>query len=167
MFEFALAAGQSPADLAEAMGTAELTEEHGDELGPACESFGSVIGALLFDSLLELNAREELQQLREDARKSLHGRTSLVDRLFGENQSIPSQCWPCTTYFLSPQTDRYLSFSKFCFGQEYTGTGHGIFKRALDEKYVVFDYSSLIAGKEGHAHAIFVRDEKEVIFRFW
>jgi hypothetical protein len=37
-----------------------------------------------FDGLLELKAREELQQLRKDARKSMHGRTSLVDGLFGK-----------------------------------------------------------------------------------
>src|SRR5438445_13158253 len=34
---------------------------------------------MLFDCLLELKAGEELQQLREDARKSLHGRASLGD----------------------------------------------------------------------------------------
>src|SRR5206468_999158 len=79
VFELALAARQTPADLAEAVGAAELAEEHGDELTPAREPLGGVIGTMVFDRLLELKAGEELQQLREDARKSLHGRASLGD----------------------------------------------------------------------------------------
>src|SRR5207249_2974453 len=79
VLELALAARQTPADLPEAVGAAELAEEHGDELTPAREPLGGVIGTMVFDRLLELKAGEELQQLREDARKSLHGRASLGD----------------------------------------------------------------------------------------
>jgi hypothetical protein len=39
---------------------------------------------MVFDRLLELKAGEELQQLREDARKSLHGRASLGDCVLAE-----------------------------------------------------------------------------------
>jgi len=87
--EFAFTAGQPPTDLAQAVGLAKLTEEHGDKLTPAGKSFGSVVGTMLFHSLFEFQSGKQLKQLREDARKSLHGQSSLVDRLFGENQSYP------------------------------------------------------------------------------
>ena len=48
-----------------------------------------------------------------------------------------------------------------------TGTGSGTFQRALDGKYVYFDYSTLINGETGEAHAIFAWDEKAKIYRFW
>ena len=41
------------------------------------------------------------------------------------------------------------------------GTGIGTFKRALDDKYVFFDYStSSETGETGAAHGIFAWDEK-------
>jgi hypothetical protein len=112
VLEFAFTAGQAPADLAEAVGTAELAEEHGDKLAPAREAFGGVVGAMLPHGLFEFEAREELQQLRENARKSRHGRASLVDRLFGENQSYPSQCPPCTFHFLPGTATELIKFPK-------------------------------------------------------
>jgi hypothetical protein len=48
-----------------------------------------------------------------------------------------------------------------------TGTGTGTFKRALDDKYVYFDYSSTINEQQGQAHAIFAWDEKAKVYRFW
>lgn len=48
-----------------------------------------------------------------------------------------------------------------------TGTGTGTFKRALDDKYIWFDYESLIDGQTGQAHAVLVWDEKEKIYRYW
>src|SRR5207247_1292715 len=104
VFELALAARQTPADLAEAVGAAELAEEHGDELTPAREPLGGVIGTMLFDRLLELKAGEELQQLREDARKSLHGRASLGDCVLAEinlTQVCPGRA-PLISYRLTP-----------------------------------------------------------------
>jgi len=56
---------------------------------------------------------------------------------------------------------------KSAFSEAASGTGKGTFKRALDDKYVYFDYSSLIEGKTGQAHAIFVWDEKLKLYRFW
>ena len=82
--EFAFTAGQPPTDLAQAVGLAKLTEEHGDKLTPAGKSFGSVVGTVFFHGLLELKARNQLKQLGEDTRKILHGRASLVDRLFAK-----------------------------------------------------------------------------------
>jgi hypothetical protein len=46
---------------------------------------------VFFYGLLKFNAREELKQLRENARKSWHGRASLIKRFFGEN-ILPRQC---------------------------------------------------------------------------
>ena len=57
------------------------------------------------------------------------------------------------------------------FSEAATGTGTGTFKRALDDKYVYFDYSSSLtsgekAGKEGGAHGIFAWDKKGNIYKY-
>ena len=79
MLKLALAASQPSADLAEAMSPAKLAEQHGNELAPARKSFGSLVGTMLFYGLFEFETGKQLKQLGEDARKSLHGRASLVD----------------------------------------------------------------------------------------
>jgi hypothetical protein len=59
---------------------------------------------------------------------------------------------------------------KSTFSEAATGSGKGIFKRALDDKYVFLDYScttSLAPEQEGKAHAIFAWDEKTKIYRYW
>jgi len=61
VFEFPLAAGQSPADLTKAMCAAELAEQHCNELPPAAEPLGGVVGAMLLNRLFEFHAREQLQ----------------------------------------------------------------------------------------------------------
>jgi len=54
------------------------------------------------------------------------------------------------------------------FSEADTGTGAGTFKRALDDKYVYFDYrASLTTGEEGAAHGIFAWDEKAKTYRYW
>jgi hypothetical protein len=48
------------------------------------------------------------------------------------------------------------------------GSGIGTFKRALDGKYVFFDYSaSSPAGETGAAHGIFAWDQKAETYRYW
>ena len=59
------------------MVAAKLTKQHSDELSPAAEPLGGVVGAVLLNGLFEFHAREQLQELREDARKLLHGLASL------------------------------------------------------------------------------------------
>jgi hypothetical protein len=49
---------------------------------------------------------------------------------------------------------------KSAFSEAATGIGTGRFKRALENKYVFFDYSSTINEQTGQAHGIFARDEK-------
>ena len=57
---------------------------------------------------------------------------------------------------------------KSSFSEEATGKGAGTFKRELNDKYVVFDYeASFSTGDKAAAHAIFVKDEKAEIYRFW
>jgi hypothetical protein len=61
---------------------------------------------------------------------------------------------------------------KSAFSEAATGTGTGTFKRALNDKYVYFDYTASLttgdkAGKEGGAHGIFAWDEKANAYRYW
>jgi hypothetical protein len=56
---------------------------------------------------------------------------------------------------------------KSAFSEAMTGSATGTFKRALDDKYVCFDYSCSLPSGEGSAHAIFVWDEKAKIYRYW
>jgi hypothetical protein len=50
------------------------------------------------------------------------------------------------------------------FGEAGTDSGTGSFRRALNDKYVFFDYST----KAGSgAHAIFAWDDKVKVYRFW
>jgi hypothetical protein len=53
------------------------------------------------------------------------------------------------------------------FSKADKGTGEGVFKRYLNDKYVTFDYYAKLKAGEGAAHAIFVWDEKSNIYRFW
>ena len=69
--------------------------------------------------------------------------------------------------FLLGTWDMEYHISESAMSEAATGTGTGEFKRALDDKYVFFDYSTLIDGKKGQAHAIYARDEKAGIYRLW
>lgn len=53
------------------------------------------------------------------------------------------------------------------FSDADSGEGEGEFKRVLNDRYVTFDYHSKLSGGEGAAHAIFVWDEKNKIYRYW
>jgi hypothetical protein len=59
MPKLAFATGQSPIDLAQAVGPAKLEEEHSDERPPARKSFGCVVGAMLFHGLLGLKSGKQ------------------------------------------------------------------------------------------------------------
>ena len=57
---------------------------------------------------------------------------------------------------------------KSSFSEAATGKGSGTFKRIFNNKYVVFDYeASFSTGDKAAAHAIFVKDEKAKIYRYW
>ena len=92
--QLAFAAGQPPADLPQGVRPAELTEQHGHELAPAGEAAGMALGPVLLDQGLKLGAREELEQLAEDAGESLHGWPPLgvgLSTLGGIDRTIPQE----------------------------------------------------------------------------
>ena len=54
------------------------------------------------------------------------------------------------------------------YSEAATGIGTGTFRRALDDKYVYFDYSSSVGEElEGQAHGVFAWDEKAKMYRYW
>jgi len=65
MHQFAFAARQPVADLAQRIGVGQLAERHGDELSPAGEALGGAFGLVLLDQGGELRSGEMLQKLIE------------------------------------------------------------------------------------------------------
>ncbi len=61
-----------------------------------------------------------------------------------------------------------IEFRKAKLSEAATGAGQGTFKKALNNKYVYFDYeASFSTGVSTRAHAIFAWDEKSRIYRYW
>jgi len=60
VFEFPLTASQTPGNLPEGMGSAQLTEQHGHKLSPTGESPSMPFGFRFSDRLLELDSRKQL-----------------------------------------------------------------------------------------------------------
>lgn len=57
---------------------------------------------------------------------------------------------------------------KSSFGEAASGTGTGTFKRALDDKYVILEYTcSLTTYGRGQAQGIFAWDDKSKVYRYW
>jgi len=56
---------------------------------------------------------------------------------------------------------------KSMFSEAASGTGTGTFKRALNGKYVYFDYSASLTTGKGAAHGIFAWDHKAETYRYW
>ena len=69
--------------------------------------------------------------------------------------------------FLIGEWNLEYKIPKSAFSEATTGSGTGTFKRALENKYVYFDYSTVINEQTGQAHAIFGWDEKAKIYRYW
>ena len=69
--------------------------------------------------------------------------------------------------FLLGNWNMEYNVPKSAFSEATSGTGEGAFKRALDDKYVFFDYSSVVSNEKGQAHGIFAWDEKVKIIRYW
>ena len=53
------------------------------------------------------------------------------------------------------------------FSKPDKGTGKGEFKRELNNKYVIFNYSSQLTAGKASAHGIFAWDEKIRAYRYW
>src|SRR5215471_21406722 len=73
MPQFPFASGQAARDFAQALCMSELAEQHGDQLGPTAEAAGVPFRFMLPDFGLERQARDELQDLAENAAYSIHG----------------------------------------------------------------------------------------------
>ena len=69
--------------------------------------------------------------------------------------------------FLLGDWNLEYNIPKSSYSEAATGTGTGTFKRALDDKYVFFDYSSVVPDTSGEAHVIITWDEKSEIYGFW
>jgi len=69
--------------------------------------------------------------------------------------------------FMLGDWDLEYKVPKSSFSEKATGTGSGTFKRALEDRYVCFDYSSSLTIGEGDAHGIFAWDEKSKVYRYW
>jgi hypothetical protein len=66
--------------------------------------------------------------------------------------------------FLLGSWDLEYRIPKSSFGEDGTDSGTGSFKRSLNDKYVIFDYST----KSGvEAHAIFAWDDKDGHYKYW
>ena len=64
---FYVAAPGSTFDLSIKSGKAKLAEKHGHQLAPAGETLGVALGSVLMDGGIEVSARNQLQNLRENA----------------------------------------------------------------------------------------------------
>ena len=69
--------------------------------------------------------------------------------------------------FLLGDWDLEYRIPKSSFHEAATGNGKGTFKKALNNKYVIFDYVSFVDSKQGEAHGIFAWDDKANIYRYW
>lgn len=69
--------------------------------------------------------------------------------------------------FLLGDWDLKYRVPKSSFSEKATGKGTGTFKKALEDKYVFFDYSFSLTIGQGQAHGIFAWDEKSKVYRYW
>ncbi len=67
------AAGQTVTDDSQGIGSRDLGEEHGHEMGPAIESFGVALRSVLADQQCKLGSGDVTQQLTKKARGLYHG----------------------------------------------------------------------------------------------
>ena len=69
--------------------------------------------------------------------------------------------------FLIGSWDLDYRVPKTSFGKAERGSGKGTFRRALDDKYVFFDYECHLPSGDGEAHGVFGWDEKAKLYRYW
>src|SRR5205807_8363179 len=73
MLQLAFGSRQSLCDLTEAVGSSQLTEQHGNELAPAGEASRVPLGFVLMYRRLKLGARKQLENLAENTAYCTHG----------------------------------------------------------------------------------------------
>ena len=78
MLQLAFARAQTLGDLAQRFGLRELTEQHRHQLSPIAETARITLGLMFLHCCFEAVARDQLQNLAEDAAYSFQGEASLV-----------------------------------------------------------------------------------------
>jgi hypothetical protein len=69
--------------------------------------------------------------------------------------------------FLIGTWDLEYRVPKSPFSKAERGTGKGTFRRALNDRYVFFDYECHLPSGDGEAHAVFAWDGKAQTYRYW
>jgi len=67
MPQLAFAGGQAVGDVAQAIDLAQLTKQHGHQLAPTGKTLGVAFGQVLANGGIEIVARNQFQNLRENA----------------------------------------------------------------------------------------------------
>ena len=101
-----------------------------------------------------LLASDDSQKKNNDLEKSMAKQKNVMDKF----------------EFLIGQWNLEYRIPKSALSEAATGSGTGTFKRALDDKYVFFDYLCNISttpNETGKAHGIFAWDEKTKVYRYW
>lgn len=69
-------------------------------------------------------------------------------------------------FFIGAWTLKY-TVPKSVLSAAATGSGEGTFRRALNDKFVFFDYHAELTLGSARAHGIFARDESRDIYKYW
>jgi hypothetical protein len=69
--------------------------------------------------------------------------------------------------FLIGKWDMVYRVPVSTFSPEDQGVGNGTFKRALNDRYVYFDYKATFGSGSAAAHAVFAWDPNYKIYRYW
>ena len=67
MAQLSFAGGQAVGDVAQTVNRTLLAEQHGHELAPTAESFGVALGSVLVDGGIKDRARNQRENLGENA----------------------------------------------------------------------------------------------------
>src|SRR5580700_139957 len=89
MPQLAFAGRQTPADLAQRLRTAQMTEQHGHHLGPTVKSTSVMLRPMMTNRLFKLGPRKYTQNLRKNTAYSTHGgKLLLIEIGFLENPNL-------------------------------------------------------------------------------
>jgi len=70
-------------------------------------------------------------------------------------------------HFLLGEWALEYQIPKSSMSEAMTGSGQGVMRRALHNKYITFDYHCSLGGDTTEAHGIFRWDESRQIYRYW